>query len=162
MELNTLIETIVKLDRPNGAFYGFETITRPRLTKKSRATKKPTDFVVEIRASFSAMLGVNYENAVNNAQERAGGERDFTAQKPFGKEYVNGSKWLMTDEKTHTKFYVAMDCVGGVKKTFFIDGREATDEEIADLKENYLDRHSATPSPVKWRTYSTESILSVK
>jgi len=162
MELNELINTIANLNRNNGAFYGFETLTTPHLTKKNRTTKEPTTFVVTIRATFSAMLGVSYENAVNNALERKGEERTFEAQKPFGKHYVGDSKWLMTDDKTESKFYLALDCVGGVKKTFYIDGREATEAEIADLKENYLDKPSANNNGVKWRTYSTESILSVK
>ncbi len=162
MELSELIKAIEGLNRQNGAFYGFETLTRPRLTKKNRATKEPTAFTVEIKARFSAMLGVNYENAVNNALERKGGERDFVAQKPFGKHYVNGSKWLMAADADESKHYVAVDCVGGVKKTFYINGREATEAEVADLKENYLDKPKANANGVKWRTYSTESILSVK
>lgn len=162
MTIGELTAAVAALNRQNGAFYGFDTLTYPHLTKKSRATGAPTNFSVAIRAKFSAMLGVNYENAVNNALERRGEERDFVAQKPFGKEYVKGSRWLMTDEKTHTKFYVALDCVGGVKKTFLIDGREATEDEIADLKENYLDRPKPNANGVKWRTYSAESILSIK
>ena len=162
MEVNDLIAAIAALNRKNGSFYGFETLTYPRLTKKNRTTKAPTTFKVSIRATFSAMLGVNYENAVNNALERKGEERDFVAQKPFGKHYVGDSRWLMAADADETKHYVAVDCVGGVKKTFYIDGREATAEEIVDLKENYLDKPRANPNGVKWRTYATESILSVK
>lgn len=162
MELNALVKAIADLNRKNGSFYGFETLTYPRLTKKNRTTKAPTTFSVSIRATFSAMLGVNYENAVNNALERKGEERGFVAQKPFGKHYVNGSKWLMAADADETKHYVAVDCVGGVKKTFYINGREATDAEVADLKENYLDKPRTNANGVKWRTYSTESILSVK
>jgi hypothetical protein len=162
MELNELITVIKSMNRQNGSFYGFETITYPHLTKKNRTTKEPTDFVVSVRATFSAMLGVNYENAVNNALERKGEERDFVAQKPFGKHYVSDSKWLMTDDKTESKYYIALDCVGGVRKTFYIDGREATAEEVENLKENYLDHPSKNNNGVKWRTYGVESVLSIK
>ena len=162
MTKTEIVEAIAALARPNGAFYGFQTRTTPRLTKKNRTTKAPTDFTVEILSSFSAMLGVNYENCVNNAKERNGEARDFVAQKPNGKHYVDGSRWLMAADKDESKFYVAVDKVGGVKRTFLINGRVATDEEVADLKENYLDKPHANPYGVTWRTYGVESIVSVK
>ena len=162
MNKEALITRINSLGRANGAFYGFETLTTPRLTKKNRTTKKPTDFTVQIHATFSAMLGVCYENAVNNAKERAGEERDFVAQKPFGKHYVGDSRWLMEADKQDGRFYVAMDKVGGVKRTYLINGREATPEEVEDLKANYLDKPSANAYGVTWRTYGVESILAVR
>ena len=41
MTKETLIKTIEKLGRKNGSFYGFETITSPRVRKTSRADGKP-------------------------------------------------------------------------------------------------------------------------
>lgn len=161
MTKDEIIAAVAKLNRQNGAFYGFETLTTPHLTKKNRTTKEPTNFTVQIRSTFSAMLGVSYENAVNNAKERRGEERDFVAQKPSGKHYVGGSKWLMEADKVEGKFYIAVDKVGGVKRTYLIDGREATEAEIEDLKANYLDKPSANPYGVTWRTYGVESILRV-
>lgn len=162
MTKETLIKTIENLGRKNGSFYGFETITTPRVRKTSRATGKPANFKVQIHSTFSAMIGVNYENCVNNAKERNGEERDFTAQMPKGKHYVEGSKWLMQADKDPNKFYVAVDKVGGVKRTYLIDGRVATDEEVADLKENYLDKPSPHPYGITWRTYGVDSIVAVK
>ena len=161
MTKDEIVAKVAELGRQNGAFYGFETLTTPHLTKKNRTTKEPTDFTVQIHSRFSAMLGVCYENAVNNARERNGEERDFVAQKPFGKHYVEGSRWLMEADKTAGKFYVAMDKVGGVSRTYLINGRVATDAEVEDLKANYLDKPSANPNGVTWRTYGVESILRV-
>jgi hypothetical protein len=162
MELNELINAIESLNRKGGCFYGFETITEPKLTKKNRTTKEPTNFVVTIHATFSAMLGINYENAVNNHRERNGLERDFVAQKPFGKHYVEGSKYLMQSDKDENKYYLALDKVGGVKKIYLINGREATPEEIEDLKANYLPKVSPHPYGINWRTYGIEGIVKVK
>ena len=75
MTKTELINAIEALNRKGGAFYGFETITSPKLNKKSRATGAPFHGVVTIHATFSAMVGVNYENEVNNAKERNGENR---------------------------------------------------------------------------------------
>lgn len=162
MTKTELINAIEGMNRNKGAFYGFETLTKPKLNKKNRTTKEPTNFEVTIHATFSAMVGISYENAVNNAKERNGEVRDFEAQKPFGKHYVEGSDYILQADKDENKFYIALDKVGGVKKTFFINGREATPEEVENLKENYLPKSSPHPYGITWRTYGVESILSVK
>ena len=167
MTKNEVVNAVSALARPAGAFYGFETLTHPKMTKKSRATAEPwTKGEVTIQASFSAKLGVCYENCVNNAKERLGEARDFEAQRPRGKHYVDDSKWLMTDDATGEKFYVAIDKIGDAKKTILIDGRPATDEEVADLKENFFPKVSANSTAatygVTWRTYGVDSIVAIR
>lgn len=144
---------------PDCKRFRFETRTRPALTKKSRATKEPTKFTVEIRSKFTASLGVNYENEVNDLREGQGLARDFEAQKPSGKHYVNGTNWLMEADKTPGKFYAALSRFEDKTTEYLIDGVLATPEQVADLKANYLPKPGA-PSPVEWRTYSIESIVS--
>ena len=162
MTMSEVVKAVESKERQNGAFYGFETLTTPHLTKKNRTTKEPTNFVVTIRSTFSAMLGVSYENAVNNERERNGEARDFVAMKPFGKHYVGDSKWLMEADNKIDKYYVALDRIGGMRKIYYINGREANEKEIEDLKANYLDKVSAPKNGVNWRTYSVDSILSIK
>ena len=144
---------------PDCRRFRFETLTRPALTKKNRTTKEPTNFVVEIRSRFTASLGVNYENEVNAVREAQGLARDFEAQKPSGKHYVNGTNWLMEADKTPGKFYAALSRFEGRETTYLIDGVPATPEQIEDLKANYLPKPGA-PSLVEWRTYSIDSIVS--
>ena len=140
-----IVETIKNLGKNNGAFYGFETVTTPKMNKKSRATKEPwTKGDVTIHAKFSAKLGVSYENCINNAKERNGEERDFETQKPKGKHYVDGSKWLMAADADENKHYVAIDKVGGKESVIMIGDRVATAEEVADLKANFF----PTPSKI--------------
>jgi hypothetical protein len=144
---------------PDCKRFKFETRTAPALTKKNRTTKAPTTFTVEIRSKFTASLGVNYENEVNDLREAQGLARDFEAQKPSGKHYVNGTNWLMEADKTPGKFYAALSRFEGRETTYLIDGAVATPEQVQDLKLNYLPKPGA-PSPVEWRTYSVESIVS--
>ena len=144
---------------PDCRRFTFETLTRPALTKKNRTTKEPTNFVVEIRSRFVASLGVNYEKEVNDLREAEGQARDFEAQKPSGKHYVNGTNWLMEADKTPGKFYAALSKFEDRQTEYFIDGVLATPEQVEDLKANYLPKPGA-PSPVEWRTYSIDSIVS--
>lgn len=163
MTKNEVVNAVSALARPAGAFYGFTTVTHPKMNKKSRATGEAwTKGEVTIQASFSAKLGVNYENCVNNAKERLGEARDFVAAKPFGKHYVEGSNYVMEADKTPGKFYVAVDAVGGADKTIFVGDRPATEEEIVDLKANFFPKPSANPYGVTWRTYGVESIKEIR
>ena len=157
----TLTEIIfnVSESNPDCKRFRFETLTEPKLTKKSRATGEPTAFKVQVRSRFTASLGVNYENEVNDVREAQGLARDFEAQKPSGKHYVNGTNWLMEADKTPGKFYAALSRFEDRVTEYLIDGAVATPEQVADLKANYLPKPGA-PSPVEWRTYSIESITS--
>ena len=164
MTKNEVVAKVAALARPVGTFYGFETVTHPKMNKKSRANALPwTAGDVTIHASFSAKLGISYENAVNNAKERLGEARDFVAQKPTGKHHVDGSSWLLADDKTGEKFYVAVDKVGGRESTIYVGDRPATEEEIADLKANFFPTVSAKTSNygVTWRTYGVDSIVDI-
>ena len=158
MTLSEIMFAIAE-SNPNCRRFRFETLTRPALTKKNRTTKEPTNFVVEIRSRFTASLGVNYEKEVNDLRESQGLARDFEAQKPSGKHYVNGTNWLMEADKTPGRFYAALSRFEGRETTYLVDGVEATPEQVQDLKANYLPK-SGAPSPVEWRTYSIDSIIS--
>ena len=165
MTKDEVVARVSALARPNGGFYGFTTVTSPRMNKKSRANAQPwTGGPVTIHASFSGMLGVSYENAVNNAKERAGEARDFVAAKPKGKHHVDGSSYLLADDATGEKFYVAIDKVGGKESSIYVGDRPATPEEVADLKANFFPTVSASASPygVTWRTYGVDSIVEIR
>ena len=164
MTKNEVIEAVKAAAKPAGAFWGFETVTHPKMNKKSRVNAQPwSGGDVTIHASFSAKLGISYEKVINNAKQRNGEERDFVAQKPTGKHHVDGSSWLLADDKTGEKFYVAVDKVGGRDSTIFVGNRPATPEEIKDLKENFFPTVSAKTSPygVTWRTYGVDSIVAI-
>lgn len=165
MTKDEVVAKVTSLARPMGTFYGFSTVTTPKMNKKSRANAQPwTGGQVTIHASFSAKLGISYENTINNAKERAGEARDFIAQKPKGKHHVDGSSYLLADDATGEKFYIAIDKVGGKESTIYVGDRPATDEEVADLKANFFPPVSANASKygVTWRTYGVDSIVDIR
>ena len=159
----TLTEAVfaVSESHPDKRRFRFETVTRPRLNKKSRATGEPTNFVVEVRSRFAADLGASYEKEVNDAREAQGLARDFEAQKPRGKHYVNGTNWLMESDTEPGKYYAALSGFADRETTYYVDGVEATPERLADLRANYLPASRPSASPVEWRTYSLDSITSI-
>ena len=152
---------VVAEANPNCKQFRLKTVTHPALTKKNRTTKEPTNFTVEVRSTFTASLGVNYENEVNSVLEAAGKPRDFEAQKPSGKHYVNGTNWLMESDTVPGKFYVALSRFSDRQTAYFINGVEATAEQLADLKVNYLPKPSNKPVLVEWKTYSADSIVEI-
>lgn len=158
MNLTEIIFAVSE-SNPDCKRFKFETVTHPALTKKNRTTKEPTNFTVEVRSSFIASLGVNYENEVNDKLEENGKPRDFEAQKPTGKHYINGTNWLMEADNTPGKFYAALSRFEGRKTEYFIDGVLATPEQLENLKTNYLPKSSGKPVLVEWRTYSIENIV---
>ena len=160
MTLSEIMFAIAE-SNPNCRRFRFETRTRPALTKKNRTTKEPTNFVVEIRSRFTASLGVNYEKEVNDLRESQGLARDFEAQKPSGKHYVNGTNWLMEADKTPGKYYVALSRFSDRTTKYLVDGVEVDAARVADLKANYLPKSGPAPL-VEWKTYSVDSIVSVE
>ena len=158
MKLTDLIFTVSE-SNPNCKQFKFATVTYPKLTKKNRTTKEPTNFTVEVRSSFTASLGVNYEKEVNDKLEEMGQPRDFNAQKPTGKHYINGTNWLMESDSTPGKFYIALSHFLDRKSEYFIDGVAATPEKLDDLRANYLPKYNGPAPIVEWKTYSIDSIV---
>lgn len=146
---------------PDCKRFRIKTATHPALTKKNRTTKEPTNFTVEVRSSFIASLGVNYAAEVNSVLEAAGKPANFEAQKPSGKHYVNGTNWLMESDTVPGKFYVALSRFEDRQTAYFIDGVEATPEQLADLKANYLPKPSSKPVLVEWKTYSVDNVTEI-
>jgi len=160
----TITEIVLKVQKsnPDRETFAFKTLTKPALTKKSRATKKPTDFVVTVESTFKAKLGADYTEEMNAALAKEGRPADFVAQKPAGKHYVNGTNWLMESDTTPGKFYVALSRFSDRTTKYLIDGKEATPEQVTDLKVNYLPKAPEKPCLVPWRTYGLDSLVAVE
>jgi hypothetical protein len=78
-------------------------------------------------------LNYNYERAVNNRLQKEGKEPNFTAQSlPWG-EWLLPNKIIVHKGSAYLRMY---DFKGGVKsKSYYIDGKLATAEEIKVIKE---------------------------
>lgn len=121
--------------------------------------------VVELDAQFN----YDYETAVNNRLAKEGKPRTFTADSlPFG-------SWLYRNKVIEygSEFYVRIYCVKGQHPdtTFFVNGRPATDAEVATIKawQATLSKGSAkqtasglTANQVEPRTINVKNIIAFK
>ena len=91
--------------------------------------------------SGNVQLRYNYENAVNNRLENQGDERTFEAQSlPWGQWFIPNLIIAHKDE-TYLRFYTFKGAE--MESTYFVDGREATPEEVATITD-YKKAHSKT------------------
>jgi hypothetical protein len=161
----TDITLAIAESNPSPKQFKFTTRTYPKLNKKNRTTKEPTTFTVEKRSEFIASVGVNYEKEINDLLESQGKPRDFNAQKAAGKHYINGTNWLMESDNKPGVFYIALSRFANRSSKYYINGVEATPEQVADLKVNYLpkSKESTNDKPViEWLTYLIDNIISVE
>lgn len=85
----------------------------------------------------------NYANACNNRSES---EIPYEAEAPNGKHWVEGAEGILLQaDADPSKFYLRISENKNTKRetTYFVDGRTATSEEIAIIKE-----FSPTPSTI--------------
>ena len=132
------INAIEVLKRNKGAFYGFETVTTPKIRKMHKVTKERLEGVLTVHSVFSAMVGISYENAVNNRLEKMGEERNFEAQKPSGMHHIDENSFILQSDKNPEQFYLALSKVGGMKKTYYLNGKEASPEQVEDITKNWF------------------------
>jgi hypothetical protein len=161
----TDITLAIAESNPDAKQFKFTTCTYPKLNKKNRTTKEPTTFTVEKRSEFIASVGVNYEKEINDLLESQGKPRDFNAQKAAGKHYINGTNWLMESDNKPGVFYIALSRFTNRSSKYYINGVEATPEQVTNLKENYLpkSKESTSDKPaIEWLTYLIDNIISVE
>lgn len=123
--------------------------------------------VVTKVVSKVVQLNYSYENAVNNRLEREGKDRDFEAQKlPWGEWFV-ANKIIAHKGKFYLRYYDYNNNV--LNKVYFVDGRPATADELATIKE--YEKASNKPSntqglseehEVKPLVVAEENIISLK
>ena len=117
---------------------------------RSAASRNPLYGHVEVEAKYSGfVMGTDYSNSVANTAKRMGEEvsRDDvrlreTWHRPIKDEEVGiegVGRWFSTDKSTATKCYLKLQRneqqVGyKVEKTYYVDGHEATEEELAIIK----------------------------
>lgn len=123
--LQSLLENVM----PSATICTITTLTSVSMNKKGNPFKDTPILKYAVR---NCQFGYNYENAVNNHIERAGGEREFKSKSlPWG-EWIVPNKTISFKGKVYGRFYVLPNAV--VKSTYIIDGRVATKEEEAIIK----------------------------
>lgn len=124
-----IIEQVSKM---NKGTFGVEifTETEPAMRKTGNPfigrVKKLTHYV-------NAILGVDYQNAVNNRLTRNGSEANYQSETPKGKKHYNAFFYQSLDGET---FYLK---IGMYKNTtchsiLFLDGQPATPAQIAQIE----------------------------
>lgn len=128
--MNNIIEAVSKM---NKGTFGIEIVTETEPTM--RKTNNPfLGRVKKITTYTNAILGVDYQNCVNNRLERNGCEANYIADAPKGKKHYNAFFYQsLTDEGT---FYLKIGMYKNTKTAsrFVIDGHDATSEEVALLQ----------------------------
>jgi hypothetical protein len=106
-------------------------------TKNPNPTPNPfyEGGVMKLSRKYKIVTGFDYENSVNNRLEREGKEQTFESDRPKWFEVI--SKGLVTDRKTHSKFYLRYqyqdDSTIGTSEHFF-----GGDTIQKDMFESYL------------------------
>lgn len=128
MELYDFIKNL-----KNGAYMVVCTETEPKMLK----TNNPfVGRVKKVSAYAGVRTGVDYAICVANAIERATSEcTDFVADAPKGMQWDTFPKILKgIKDPNQMYFRISIDKSTVTKSVWFIDGRVATDAEVADIK----------------------------
>ena len=126
---NSAVQAISQFPK---AVFGVRVVTNTE--PKMRKTNNPYIGRVRKLTEYSnAMLGVDYQNAVNNRLERAGFEADYKAEAPKGKKHYNS--FFYQSLKDESVFYLKIGFYKnkGIKRSWLVDGREATEQEINEF-----------------------------
>lgn len=128
--MNNIIEAV---SRMNKGTFGVEIVTETE--PAMRKTNNPfVNRVKKITTYTNAILGVDYQNCVNNRLERNGYEANYIADAPKGKKHYNAFFYQsLADEGT---FYLKIGMYKNTtaKSRYVIDGHNATANELETLK----------------------------
>jgi len=163
-----LIATVYGLDRSKIITVHLRTF--PNLNKKSRIDKTPakwaTGEVVKIQR-LNCLIGINYQNCVNNQLEREGKEADFEALPPNWGINVGDSKSLQSWINSNKEFnlYVQLN----PRKQIACEFKTLNGETITDM--DYLNSllppkqegsgRQGTDVKVAWIKPKVESFLGI-
>lgn len=118
--------------------------TMPKVKKTSRITKQTlmerfgTNSVVK-ESELPVQINVIYENSVNNRLEKVGEEREFKSAGLNSGKFVEGSRTLIEDSgEMKLRVYQTNSVLGKSSKYFKDNGEEFTEEEVKQLKEEFL------------------------
>lgn len=131
-------------------FLGCRPITIRTRTKPKLKKGCPLKNVVK-ESLVNGMVGGQYVNAVNNAQERGGGERDFTPQPRKWGYRLPGTPLVEHKGKRYLEMHVLRSL-----ETRYFSGEMDVTEQIQEYLPEKID------TPVVWRDYDLENIKEVR
>jgi hypothetical protein len=108
-------------------------LTEQKMLKRGNPLK---DTQVTKLVSYIAGLNMNYANCVNGALKREGKEANFQAKEAwFTKVYDNFNGSIVAKKSDLNCHYLFFICKKVVVHNYFVNGIEATDEQIQIIKE---------------------------
>ena len=132
MEKVEIIETLIN-DGGSATFAQMSAIVEEKQLKTNNplAKAKVTKLV-----SYNMLLNANYTNMVNNRLKKEGKEADFQAKENWFEKVndgFNGS--IVCNRKDKTALYLFFACNHAKTEKYFVDGKEATAEQIETIKQ---------------------------
>lgn len=167
MATNNLVSFVESLSK--GTLSTIITNTEPRMRK----TNNPLFGRVRKQTTVNhVVVGVSYENSVNNKSERVGGGEHIEAEKPNGKTWVIPNLILKADKDENQLYLRVTERKTTTRESFYlVDGRPATEEEVAIIKENLqggapskkqAELGIAEEDQVVVKDYKLQNILAIK
>lgn len=129
---NINLATVVKNIKRNTFGVCCTLETEPRMRK----THNPyVGRVTKVTQYINVALGRDYYAAIENAAERKGLDGTMAHEKPSGMDWFDYPYFLVSD-KNPNQYYLrlTLNKNTAVKATYMVDGREATENEVAEIK----------------------------
>jgi hypothetical protein len=119
----------------DGGSATFASVTATVEHKVAKTNNPLRQSTITKRVKYRVILNANYANVVNNQRVREGKEADFVPKANWHEKVydsVNGS--IVRNRKDHDSTYLSAIVQSADVQQFFVDGREATESEIATIK----------------------------
>lgn len=138
-------------------------VVEQKMLKRGNPLK---DATVTKLVTYISLLNANYQNCVNNALEREGKDSNFKSKENWFTTIYDSFNGSLVAKKSDEKCtYLKMIVKSATTHTYFINGIEATVEQIETIKQ-FRQKSSATTqgldTEIIVRTIKTENIISVK
>lgn len=119
---------------------------------------------IEKVGTFNALVGVSYQNVINNQRKREDLEADFESKPIWNGSGEHFGKYLIRHTKTH-KLYLALLPTSGTAKVQYVfkeDKRPLNESELTILEaftsERVVSASQGTEKPVFWNIIALENL----
>lgn len=160
-----------KLEQLRGSkILTIKTRTIVDLLKKSRTTGEICPYqIVERICERNGIIGVNYENAVNNQRKREEIEEEFKAESLWNGKGYHVSPYLVGHIEKPEERYLAFMAKNVdnlplvMNDIWYADGKEIDPSELKDfLKQTGDSKRQQTEKKIIWRTINVKNVIGVK
>jgi hypothetical protein len=120
-----------------GVFTEVQTLAPAKMNKGRKPNVNPYLDRVLVRTTFvNVQLGTNYLNSVNNSAERSGSNTKAETTKPNWNAYYN--QFFDINRNKPNNYHLQVQYTASmnykIHKVYYVDGKEATPQEIDEIK----------------------------